>query len=378
MWTKNEVNTLIELYPDMYNSDIANILGKTKNSVDSKAFRLKLKKSPELLKKISSYGNEIRIKNGGRDLNYETLKKIASKYKTKIEFIRNDRAAYDSARVKGWLSSICEHMSVVSFSTPQLILKEITEKILNTKASYNNRKILNPYEIDVYYEEFMLGFEFQGIYWHNDNINDEIKFELAKNKNVIIIHIFEYENSRNYETDIKNQLISLLSTINNITNKHITKEDVLNCQIDNIYSKLFNKEELINIAKSYDSFTEFKINNDKVYKRLLKLNLIDEATSHMKDKKIRRHKFSDEYIISIVNNYNNLTDFRLDNLVLYKHIKRVKKEYLIQHLKRKKTYEIKDIINKFKQYNNKRDFIKENPKMYKFIRTNKLTKLIFN
>lgn len=377
MWTTNEIKTLTELYPNNFNKEIADKLNKTVSAINLMGYRLKLKKTKDLLNKRNKLSNESRIKNGGRDLSYEILKEIAKKYKTRIDFIRNDGPAYNTARLMGVLDDVCSHMTVMKFSIPQLTLREITDTILKTKSSYNNRKVIKPYEIDIYYDDYKLGFEFQGIAWHKNNKNDDIKSELAISKDVTIIYIHELVNSRDYENDIKKQLIDNLNLINKLSNKNICEDDVNNCNIKNIYLELYNKEELLNIAKSYNSFIDFKNNDNSIYRKLLKMKLLKEATEHMVDKKINKLNLSDEYLISVVSKYDNLTDFRTENLMLYNHIKRVKKDYLLDGLKRKKRFSINEIENLFEKYNTKTEFIKENPEMYRFIRRNSLTKIIF-
>jgi len=376
MWTKREEGDLIILYPNMFNIDIANILGKTKSQIDNKAHRLGIKKSKLLLTNVSKFGNQKRIEMGGRNLTFENLKGIALKYKTRIDFIHGDGPAYQSARLKGYLDDICSHMTIVKFSIPQLILREITDAIFEIKCSYNNRKILSPYEIDVYYEEFNLGFEFQGIAWHLNNKNDKIKEKMANDKGVFILYINELEGSRNYEKDIKEQLINKLALINSITNKKITKTKILKCKIKNIYLELYNKEDLILIAKSYTSFSDFLKNERSVYRKLCKMKLIDGATSHMNNKKINKHNYSEEDIYKKINQYDNLTDFRKNELQLYKHIKRVKLDTPLEKLKPKKTFTEDEIINCLSKYKTKCNFISNNKKMYKFIRRNKCTHLL--
>lgn len=377
MWTTNEIKKLIELYPDNFNRVIAKELNKTLSSINNMGYRLKLKKTDLLLSKRNELSNKSRIKNGGRDLTYENLKKIAKKYKTRIDFIREDGPAYNVARVKDFLDDICSHMTVMKFSIPQLILREITDSILNVKGSYNNRKIIKPYEIDIYYDDFKLGFEYQGIAWHNNNKNDVIKSKLAVDKNIKIIYIHELKNSRNYENDIKKELIDNLFIINKMCKKNIIKNDVESCVVKNIYLDLYNKEEMLDIAKSYKSFIEFKTNEKSIYRKLLKMKLIYVATEHMLDKKTNKLKLDDNHLKNIISKYNNLTDFRSENLKLYKHIKRVKKDFLLDGLNRKKRFSVNEIENIFKTYNNKTEFIKENPEMYRFIRRNKLTNYIF-
>lgn len=376
MWTNNEIKSLTMLYPNSFNVDIADKLNKTKKSIDNKGYQLGLKKSVELLNKRNNMGNLARIANGGRNLTYDKLKEIASKYKTRIDFITNDGAAYNTARLKGFLDDICSHMTVVKFSIPQLILREIVDSILNCKSSYNNRKAIKPYEIDVYYGDFKLGFEFQGIAWHKNNKNDIIKSNLAIDKGIKIIYINEYNGSRDYENDIKKQLINNLLEINTLTNKKISKDDILNCKIKNIYLELYNKNELIDIAKPYNCFIKFKNEKRSIYIKLLKMNLINEATSHMINKSINKHEFTDEYLTSTINNYDNLTDFRKKELVIYKHIKRINKDYLLDGLIRKQTFNLDEIKNTINKYTKKGDFIKNHPKMYKFVRRGELKYLL--
>jgi len=195
---------------------------------------------------------------------------------------------------------------------------------------------------------------------------------MLKDKKVNIIYIIEYENSRDYEKDIKKQLIENLSFINNVTNKNISKSDILNCGISNIYQKLYNKEELLKISKNYKTFDEFKVKEKSVYRKLLKLKLVDEATSHMKDK-VKINKISEKDVINIIKRYTNLSDFRKNELNIYKHIKSTKKDYLLSNLKRKKQFSIEEINNTISKYDFLCDFIKGNYKMYRYIKRNKIT-----
>lgn len=380
IWTIKEIEKLKELYSDYTNFEIAELLNKSKNSIDNKAFRLKLKKSNELLTRISKEANLTRISKGGRDLTLENLKNIALKYKTRIEFKRNDDPAYNSARIKGVLDEICSHMTVLKFSTPQLILRNIMDKLLNSKSIYNTRRIIKPYEIDVYYPEFNLAFEYQGKNWHNkpnEKNRDLIKKKLFNQKNINIIYI--YEKTKDYEKDIKNQLIKHIVFINKISNSNLIKDDILNCEVNNIYSEVYNKEELIAIAKKYNSFKEFKKREKPTYRKLYNLKLMELAANHMKDY-CKRKVLGLVKIKEIISKYDNLTDFRLNENSLYKNLKKTKRDHLIKHLRTKKqTYPefttdiIKNVINK---YNEKCDFIADNMKMYRYIRHNNLTYLL--
>lgn len=335
MWTTMEIKKLKELYPNNYNEKIATILKKSKKAIDLKGYRLGLKKSETLLQKRNKSGYDTRIKNGGRSLSYLIVKEIASKYKTKIDFARGDNSAYQTARINGWLNEICSHMTIIKFSIPQLICKDILDQLLLSKSMYNTRKIIPPYELDLYYAEFNLAFEYQGIYWHKNNNNDSIKEALLLKNNIHFIKIYEINGSRNYEKDIKKQIIDNLDLISKIVNRKIKKVEVLDIQVNNIYDKLYNKEELIDVAKKYLDYDKFKNLEPSVYKKLCKLSLIKDATKHMIGRKKIMLNLSEYELKKIIMLYDNLTDFRKNELKIYKHIKRTNKSHLINHLKRK-------------------------------------------
>lgn len=328
MWKVKEENKLKEIYPNKTNKEISKILNKTISSINNKSYRLGLKKSKEFLLWRNKSGHKSKVLKGtSRDLTYDKLKKIANNYKTKIEFIKNDEPAYQACVRKKILDDVCSHMSVIKYSTPQLILEDIMNKLLNKKGSYNNRKIIKPYEIDLYYKEFKLGFEYQGIYWHSLDNNDKIKEEKCKEQNILLINI--YEKTRNYEKDIKEQIIDNLKLINEVTKNNFNCKNINNIIVSNIYNKLYNKKELIGVAKQYNSFKEFKNNELKVYRKLLNLNLVDVATSHMCDKR-KFIKLTNNEIKKIISKYNSLTEFRKNEIKLYKHIKKTEKNHLLK------------------------------------------------
>ena len=149
------------------------------NSFEEKFKKLKDKDFPKKTKEFKSSILAERNKKIGRNLTFDLLSKIALKYKTRGEFQKKDSAAYTSARRQGFLEIICGHMSIVSFSIPQLIVKNILDFLLNSNSTYNDRKTIKPYEIDVYLPDYNLGFEYNGKGWHIDNERDKLKNDLS-------------------------------------------------------------------------------------------------------------------------------------------------------------------------------------------------------
>jgi len=331
MWTTMQEKKLKEIYSNKTNLEIATILNKSKSSIDNKGYRLGLKKSEKFLLCRNKKGHKTKINLGYRDLNYNELKKIFNKYTSIRELKEFDEPAYQSARLKGYLDELTSHMTPFKYSIPQMILEDLMNQLLNLKASYNNRKIIKPYELDLYYKEYKLAFEYQGKYWHTLENNDELKISLTKNKNITLIHI--YEKSRNYIKDIKKQINDNLKLINKTTDLTLREDDVNKIKINNVYNKIYNKQKLFKLCKKYNSFNEFKNKHKKEYRMLLKLKIVDEAAKHMPDKK-SNIKLTINELKKIINKYNNLTDFRKNELRIYKHLKRTNKDYLISHLKR--------------------------------------------
>lgn len=93
---------------------------------------------------------------------------------------------------------VCSHCRKSGSSIlEQTVLSEILLLGLNknTTVIHRDRTILKPKEIDIFIPGLNLGIEINGIYWHNGNISGKYGFleksELAKSKNITLIHINE-------------------------------------------------------------------------------------------------------------------------------------------------------------------------------------------
>lgn len=325
-WTNQEIQKLIEIFPDKYNTEIAKELNKSLQSIQMKALRLGLHKS----KKHRSAHIAKRNKMVGRDINEQLVRKESLLYKSKAEFQRRDGSCYIFAREHGILDEVCSHMLKMSYSIPQLILKNIMNILLKKKCLYNDRKTIKPYELDVYYPEYKLAFEYNGKGWHQDNNSDDIKKRLCDQKDIKLIIITE--NNRRYEEDVKNQLILNLKHINEATGNNFSKNDIENIVIGNIFEEVYDKNGLIKLAKSYESFKEFKQKHINEYDKIVKLKIIDECFEHMEDKR-RYHTLKS--VQQTISKYEYLLDLIQNDYGTYLHIKRNKLDYLIAHLQRK-------------------------------------------
>lgn len=95
--------------------------------------------------------------------------------------------------------------------------KEIVNwlKSKNYNIIENDRKLIQPYEIDIYLPDYNLAIEYNGLFWHSIEINKDKwyhqrKVELAYRKNIRLLHIWENEEFEN----IKKTILYYIQNIN--------------------------------------------------------------------------------------------------------------------------------------------------------------------
>lgn len=157
---------------------------------------------------LERYGNVFPIKS------QIVQEKIAEKYKLKYSHINILNVSLKKLQIK---CDNCGETFIISKSLfnhknsdnsvlcpicnpPTLSTKEI--EILNfIRNNYdfeivsNEKKILSPYELDIYLPELKLAFEYNGIYWHNE-LNKENDYHLNKTEEcekqgIQLVHIWE-------------------------------------------------------------------------------------------------------------------------------------------------------------------------------------------
>lgn len=383
-WKEEEIEYLEKFFSKKNTNDIVKVLNRSYKSIESKAIKLNLKKDINYLKNQRKETLIKRNKKIGRDLNKEFLLEIAKKYKTRSEFQEKDSSAYTTARIKGWLNDICSHMINKKFSIPQLMLKVFIDELITENNIYNDRKTIPPYEIDIYVPYYKLAFEYNGKVWHINNKNDDIKFKLLLDKKIDIIII--NEDSRNYERDIKFQLIEKLSIINKNLVKKITKDDINNIDLSKAYEMILTHDQILEICKNYNNLNKFKNENSQIFYYLKKSNLLNEYTNHMiKNPHPICDKWKNEIdIISEINKYNNFKDFRNLSQGCYLHILKYNKKHLLKNfydrIENDKIEKWNEKISLWKKtiskYKKLKDFREKDSRIYSRIIENKLYHLI--
>lgn len=303
-WTDDEIGFLL-IYNDRYTIDeMSKILGKSVRSIKRKCYEdLNLYKGNDVANKHRSDADKRR----GTDLSYEYVKNEALKYNTRVEFWQGSPNAYHKANLMGWTDELCGHMVSKCFSLPQLMLKSYLEQIFNQKCSYNDREAIRPYEIDCYFPELKIGWEYNGIRFHSNNKNDSIKRELARTNGIKLFYINEKPGIKKYEEFIKSVLKEQIDEINNfLTDRKIDVVYIDGLKANVEYPNVLTALEISQIKGK--KLSEIKKVDNNLYRKIIKYNLFDKFNVE-NDKRIL-HKFNsiDEYVEYIKS--KNYKDFR--------------------------------------------------------------------
>ena len=262
----------------------------------------------------------------GRKRTNEFLREQALKYKTRSEFAEKDGSAYSKACKMNIIDNICEHMINQTHSIPQKIVYLIFNKLLKIEGLYNTRKIIPPFELDVYYPKLNFGIEYNGELWHTNNFthvnffNEErhqrkmLKIK-EKNINVLFIHEKCIHSFNEYYDFIKSYIIGELDFINICCNSNFTRDDVMNIEIDmdKCYKDNIDWQEVESIVHKCNSTEELYTNHLKIYRYLLRYKKYNYLLDILKNKTIenlrkKRDDASFEFYNSFIMKYKSFEE----------------------------------------------------------------------
>jgi Zn ribbon nucleic-acid-binding protein len=167
-----------------------------------------------------TYQEELKEMVGRR---YSTLTKYQGKRKS-ITYKHNkcgnifisNPDYFKSSFLKGYEPCpLCKEAKDVS--NKELELRKFIESFYTKKIIYNDRVLLNGKELDIYLPEDNLAIEFNGLYWHSQEVSKGkcgIHYHLDKTeeceaKGVRLIHVFE-DNWDNHNAQIKSKIKYIL------------------------------------------------------------------------------------------------------------------------------------------------------------------------
>lgn len=96
---------------------------------------------------------------------------------------------------------------------------------LGEKPCQNDRELIKPYELDLFFPDKNLAIEMNGAYWHSDGKGLPLldKLKLCANKNIRLLHVMDYEWNERPEI-VKSHIRHALSLTSN-------KVNARNCQV---------------------------------------------------------------------------------------------------------------------------------------------------
>ena len=186
---KKSYKTMQERYGVKYTAQSNDLRKKVRNSRRSTEF----KKFLENKFVIPLFSETEYIENG----NYFSYKWKCLKCDTEFNSLRNE-SWFKQGAIKAYAR--CEKCYPYNEPKSQKE-KEIQiylQDILKQKIDYNNRSIIPPQELDIYIPEKKLAIEFDGLYWHSEEIGKTKNYHLNKTEEcekqgIQLIHIFENE-----------------------------------------------------------------------------------------------------------------------------------------------------------------------------------------
>ncbi len=189
--------------------------------------------APEVIEKMrrNFVDNEYRVSRGLEPINTTNVELLFNTEEfiraveevepkpTITEFIQlkelPENIAYNLIRDNN-LQDIFATGSAVSTQEQEIYEFILSLGINEDEIERNNRRIIPPYELDIYLPNYNLSIEFNGTYWHStvhkpDKKYHQIKALKAEEQNILLYQIFEYDwNKEDKREIIKSQLRNLL------------------------------------------------------------------------------------------------------------------------------------------------------------------------
>ena len=131
---------------------------------------------------------------------YEYVKRLGKRLhlikcpKCGKEFEMHVTKLYGNRKFKYEICTNCNPLQK-HYSSSEKEISDYVKSIYSREIIENSRKIIYPYELDIYLPELNLAIEYNGLYWHSSDQKDKnyhkMKSDLCKEKGIHLIHIFE-------------------------------------------------------------------------------------------------------------------------------------------------------------------------------------------
>jgi hypothetical protein len=177
-------------------------------------------KDLEKNKKIKEKTNKTKfknLKNKYKDINFISqdeenfviyCEKCNKNYKIEKSLFSN------RIKIKTILCTECNPINSFSNSGMELQLLDFIKEKYEGEIILNSRKIIYPYEIDIYLPEEKIAFEFNGLWWHNELYKPKDyhkkKSDLCEEKDIKLLHIWE-DDWRDKQNIVKQIISNILN-----------------------------------------------------------------------------------------------------------------------------------------------------------------------
>lgn len=207
----------------------------------------------------------------------------------------NNHLYYQRKKYNIPICTICNPINN-NVSGNEIVLLNFIKENYDGEIILNNRKIISPYELDVYLPELNLAFEYNGLYWHSEKHKEKNyhinKTDLCEKNNIQLIHI--WEDDWLFKQDIIKSLILKKLNISN-------KIDAKKCEIKEISDKL-SKEFLNN--NHIQGYIKSKIRIGLFYENEL-VNLMTFSNNELL-------RFCNKLNVDVINGEKKIFNFFID------------------------------------------------------------------
>ena len=220
-YKENYKKTMLNRYGVEYPYQNPDFLKKSKETLFKNYGILNPYDNIEIMNKSQKNKTENWIKN--KIFNNDNI--IDINYKNKEYTMKCDAGEDHTFKIKfdllksrmQFATYMCTECFPTHFNQTSMIEKDLQKFIQNNYndvIEYNNKKIIYPYELDIYLPKLKIGIEFNGIYWHNELYKTTTyhldKTKLCEKNGIKLIHI--YEDDWLYKKDIiKSRILNILN-----------------------------------------------------------------------------------------------------------------------------------------------------------------------
>ena len=314
-WTEEEIAELRRLWWNHTPKEVFSLFTKySEKSIGKKVWELGISRSPETSQRILENKKKILVHRNttilGRERNYDNAKLAAASYTNSTEFYRKDSSMYQYIKQNGWWDDLCSHMAIGSYNYSESFLFECVKCLFPGKEVVRNtRKVIKPYELDIYVPSAQTAFEYDGSNWHNASEvvkRDATKSELCAKAGIVLHRIQEVRENRNRpEASIVNAL--------SIAGYDVSKIDIASCS-ELAFANGYSDERIRECVSKYTTLRDFRKNEVPLYTILTKKGLLGKYLSGL-----YRH-IADNSPVSIdvaLANCNSASEFREKHLGMY-------------------------------------------------------------